>query len=93
MVSQHDNSADELDSADQRGLSSEIASENSVVHRAVWQALAELPANERQPIALAFFKGMTYRAVAEHLGLPESTVKSRIRRGMQVLTQALEQYR
>jgi RNA polymerase sigma-70 factor (ECF subfamily) len=48
-------------------------------------ALALLPAEERTPIELAFFRGMTYGAVAEQLDLPEGTVKSRIRRGLRRL--------
>ena len=48
-------------------------------------ALALLPADERIPIELAFFRGMTYGAVALRLELPEGTVKSRIRRGLRRL--------
>jgi RNA polymerase sigma-70 factor, ECF subfamily len=40
-----------------------------------------LPAPEREPIELAYFGPMTYRMVAECLGVPEGTVKSRIRSG------------
>ncbi len=46
-------------------------------------ALEALPATEREPIELAFLAGMTYQGVAVRLGLPEGTVKSRIRRGLQ----------
>jgi RNA polymerase sigma-70 factor (ECF subfamily) len=46
------------------------------------EALEALDADERLPIALAFFQGHSYRRVAEALGLPEGTVKSRIRRGL-----------
>lgn len=46
------------------------------------KALASLVQIEREPIELAFFGGMTYRAVAEHLELPEGTVKSRIQAGL-----------
>lgn len=45
-------------------------------------ALDLLPAKERQPIELAFFGAMSYRQVSAHLGLPEGTVKSRIRSGL-----------
>ena len=48
-------------------------------------ALALLPSDEKAPIELAFFRGMTYDAVARQLGLPEGTVKSRIRRGLRRL--------
>ena len=45
-------------------------------------ALAALPAREREPIELAFLDGLTYRAVAEQLGIPEGTAKARIRKGL-----------
>jgi RNA polymerase sigma-70 factor (ECF subfamily) len=52
-------------------------------------ALETLEADERLPIALAFFQGHSYRRVAEALDLPEGTVKSRIRRGMSRLKELL----
>jgi RNA polymerase sigma-70 factor (ECF subfamily) len=48
----------------------------------VRDAIAQLPPNEREPIYLAFFAGMTYAAVATKLRLPEGTVKGRIRSGL-----------
>jgi len=49
---------------------------------AVQAALALLPAIEQEPIVLAYFSGLTYTEVALRLGLPEGTVKSRIRSGL-----------
>lgn len=46
------------------------------------RTLALLPPSERAPIELAYFGHQTYRMVAAHLGLPEGTVKSRIRSGL-----------
>ena len=46
------------------------------------KALESLVENEREPIELAFFARMTYRDIAKHLGLPEGTIKSRIREGL-----------
>nr|MBA3266817.1 sigma-70 family RNA polymerase sigma factor [Acidimicrobiia bacterium] len=41
-----------------------------------------LPRGERQAIGLAFFRDLSYQQVAAALGLPEGTVKSRIRAGL-----------
>ena len=42
----------------------------------------QLRPEEREPLALAYFGGHSYRKVAEILSLPEGTVKSRIRSGL-----------
>ena len=56
----------------------------------VKDALAQLSEAERQAIDLAYFGGHTYREVAVVLDLPEGTVKSRIRLGLNKLANALE---
>jgi RNA polymerase sigma-70 factor (ECF subfamily) len=48
-------------------------------------AVAALPDTERQALELAYFGDHTYREVATLLGLPEGTVKARIRRALQRL--------
>lgn len=52
-------------------------------------AVATLPAVERQVIEVAYFGGYTYREVAARLGMPEGTVKSRIRAGLRRLHSSL----
>lgn len=59
------------------------------VSESVRQAVEELGEGERDAIKLAYFGGLTYIEVAEKLGLPEGTVKSRIRSGMKKLSLAL----
>ena len=51
--------------------------------------VAELPADERRAIELAYFGGHTYRQVAAMLDAPEGTVKSRIRSGLRRMRQSL----
>ncbi|CAN5788818.1 hypothetical protein BH23ACT4_BH23ACT4_02940 [soil metagenome] len=56
----------------------------------VRQALVDLDENERKAITMAYFGGLTYVEVADRLGTPEGTVKSRIRNGMRKLAINLE---
>jgi RNA polymerase sigma-70 factor (ECF subfamily) len=56
----------------------------------VKEALAQLAEGERDAITLAYFGGHTYREVATMLDLPEGTVKSRIRLGLNKLADRLE---
>lgn len=51
-------------------------------YQSVRTHLARLTELERESIALAFYGGRTYREVAEFLGIPLPTVKSRIRCGL-----------
>jgi RNA polymerase sigma-70 factor, ECF subfamily len=49
------------------------------------RALTLLPSDEREPIELAFFGGLSYGAIAKHLRLPIGMVRSRIHNGLQRL--------
>src|SRR5439155_49629 len=53
-------------------------------------ALDLLPDEQRRAIQLAYFGGKTYRQVAETLGIPEGTAKSRLRLGLKRIADALE---
>src|SRR5437016_2596290 len=59
--------------------------------RKVQQLLTELPPQQREAVMLAFFAGLTHAELAERLGEPLGTVKSRIRMGLMRLRTLLEE--
>ena len=52
------------------------------------EALRSLPQEQREPIELAYFEGMTHVEIAEALGVPLGTVKSRLRLGLERMRSA-----
>ncbi len=56
---------------------------------AVHALLATISTEDRQLIALAFFKGLTHQQIAEVTAMPLGTVKSRIRRALNTLSEAV----
>lgn len=61
----------------------------SDIRRSVRAAFDVLTPAERELVQLAYYDGHSYRKVAELLGEPEGTVKSRIRRALSKLRAAL----
>lgn len=53
-------------------------------------ALAALPAEQRVPIELGFFGGVTHEQMAQRLGVPLGTLKTRIRTGLRRLRGELD---
>ncbi len=59
--------------------------EGLLERRSIRAMVATLPADQREVLGLAFFKGLSHSEIAEMLGEPLGTVKSRIRLAMQKL--------
>ena len=73
----------------ERGVDIEREVIYSSVADQVKDIVADLPADERRAIELAYFGGHTYRQVAVLLDQPEGTVKSRIRSGLRRMRQGM----
>ncbi|MBV8117373.1 MAG: sigma-70 family RNA polymerase sigma factor [Candidatus Eremiobacteraeota bacterium] len=56
----------------------------------VRKALATLPPEQREPIELGFFGGITHEEIARRCAAPLGTVKTRIRSGLRKLRSALD---
>jgi RNA polymerase sigma-70 factor (ECF subfamily) len=63
--------------------------ERSELAAAVHTALAEIPSEQREVLILKEFEGLKFREIAEILGCPESTVKSRMYYGLSGLRTVL----
>jgi RNA polymerase sigma-70 factor (ECF subfamily) len=56
----------------------------------VRNALAQLPLEQREPIEMGFFGGITHEEIARRTGVPLGTVKTRIRAGLRRLRTSLD---
>lgn len=72
------------------GMRVEETVETSQERRRVRAAMAQLPREQQEALALAFFQGYTHQEIAALLNQPLGTVKTRIRMGMQKLRRLIE---
>lgn len=59
--------------------------ERSEEIQGVREALGKLPPSQREAVVLAYYEGLTHPEVANRVGIPLGTAKSRIRSGMEKL--------
>lgn len=69
--------------------STQPEAELSMMRAEVRAAVAQLPEEQKQALALAYFRGHTQEEIATALGVPLGTVKTRIRLAMDKLRTAL----
>jgi RNA polymerase sigma-70 factor, ECF subfamily len=79
---------DEWDLVDPAGVEEQV--ETTQRGQAIRRAIARLPAEQQKALSLAYFKGMTHQEVADLIGEPLGTVKTRIRLALLKLRQLLE---
>jgi len=70
----------------------EATAHGAQVQGAVQQALLELPKDLRMAVVLFDIEGRAYKEIADVLGVPEGTVKSRIHRGRSALRESLREF-
>jgi RNA polymerase sigma-70 factor, ECF subfamily len=68
----------------------ELQIDDFVEQRRVREAISQLPEEQRNAVMLAFFGGKTHVEIAEQLGQPLGTVKSRISMGLRKIGAALQ---
>lgn len=66
------------------------AMDQRVLARELERAIAALPADQREAVVMRHRLGLSHSEMAEALGVPEGTVKSRLSRALAVLRQSLE---
>ncbi|CAM5241374.1 hypothetical protein SVIOM342S_05349 [Streptomyces violaceorubidus] len=65
--------------------------DSSVLSLAIAQGLDELPDAQRQVLVLRFYADLPVRGIAEELGIPQGTVKSRLHAAVRALRARLHE--
>ena len=63
------------------------------LHQTIHRALAALPGEQREVFLMREFLNMPFKQIAEIVGIPENTVKSRMRYALEKLRLELEEYK
>jgi RNA polymerase sigma-70 factor, ECF subfamily len=80
---------DALSHADGSQPDPQESAERSLRRKRVRAALAQLPADQKQAVILAYFGGYSHQQIAEALKQPLGTIKTRVRSALQKLRESL----
>ncbi len=83
---------DTLERLPSGGASVESQVQQNLDRERIMQALATLPDSQREVILLAYYGGFSQSEMAERLGQPLGTIKTRVRLAMQKLRSVLQEY-
>lgn len=85
---------DDLEAAPERGagLGPEALAEQNELKALVWRAIGHLPPALREVVVLKDLHGFTYAEIAHTLGIPVTTVTSRLHDARERLRRKLERY-
>ena len=92
-IAQVPEGTDPIDLADRQASPAESVEElvsRREMSKAVSQAMAELPEEQRTAILMKEYHGLTFQEIADALDCPLSTVKTRLYQGLSVLRRRLE---
>lgn len=78
-----------LGDVDREGDAPDAAAEQEERRRLIVAAVAQLPPEQRETVELAYFGGLSQTEIAERLGQPLGTVKTRARLALQKLRESL----
>lgn len=72
-------------------VANDLNPEEIYFHKLICQVVEKLPETNRKAIKMAFFDGFSHTEIAETAGLPLGTVKTRVRRGIELAARSLRQ--
>ena len=72
------------------GAGADEPAEVSEEARRLFDLALDLPEGYREPVLLRCVRGMSYRSISELMGLPETTIETRIARGRRMLRERVE---
>ena len=81
-----------IDQAKSEGPGPERGASDTRFRDSLQEALDALPEDQREAFVMREFQGLKFREIAEVIGVPENTVKSRVRYALQSLRVSLSRF-